>query len=173
MTIAHFPLPNETAASTTHFNPFRLQRILLVACDLKVIELNAEVLREAGYHVSTVANGLVAWDAIQVSNFDLMITDQFLPGITGIDLVQKIYAAHLDLPVIMAKGFLPAYETVLHPCLNSITMLQTPYTKANLLKLVDAALDQTSVKQLNSVPTSFNLLAESQVSTTIPISLRP
>ena len=173
MTAKHFPLPNENANSTPHFNPFRLQRILLVACDLKLIELNAKVLREAGYHVCKAANGLVAWDAIQVSNFDLLITDQFLPGITGIDLVQKIYAAHLDLPVIMAKGFLLDYEFILHPSLNSITMLQTPYTKANLLKLVDAALDQTSVKQVNLVQPSFNLPAESQVSTTIPISLSP
>ena len=172
MTAKHFPLPNENTATTPHFNPFRLQRILLVACDLKVIELNAEMLREAGYHVCKAANGLVAWDAIQVSNFDLLITDQFLPGITGIDLVQKIYAAHLDLPVIMAKGFLPAYETVLHPCLNSITMLQTPYTAVQLLKLVDAALDQTSVKQVKLVQPSFNLTAQSQVST-IPISLSP
>jgi DNA-binding NtrC family response regulator len=162
MTIKHFDQSNETASATPHFNPFRLQRILLVAGDFEVSTLNAEGLREAGYHVSTAANGIVAWDAIQVSNFDLVITDQFLPGFSGVELIQKIYDAHLDLPVIMATGLLPTWEFILHPGLNSITMLKKPYTTAKLLSLVEIALDKVLAKPEKVVPASYQVPSERQ-----------
>ena len=110
--------------------------------DLEVCELNAEGLREAGYRVATAQDGAAAWDAIQISNFDLVITDQFLPRISGVELAQKIYKAHLDLPVIMTTGLLPTWEFILHPGLSSITMVQKPYTTAKLLSVVESVLNQ-------------------------------
>ena len=130
-------------------------------------------MREAGYHVSSAANGVVAWNAIQVSNFDLVITDQFLPVISGVELIQKIYAAHLDLPVIMATGILPTWEFIQHPCLNSITMLKKPYTTDKLLSVIETVLNQAMLGREKIAPLSCCFPSESQVPQPIRATLWP
>jgi PleD family two-component response regulator len=102
------------------------KRILVVEDEHDLRQLTAEVLIDAGYHVDVAENGATAWSALQFSKYDLLITDQFMPKLSGVELLRKIYTANMTLPIIMATGFLPTWEFALHPCLQPVKMLLKP-----------------------------------------------
>src|ERR1039458_3311131 len=87
------------------------QRILVVEEEDDIRQLNAEVLRDAGYQVEVAEDGAAAWAALQRHNYDLLIIDQFLPKLSGVELLKKIHTARLTLPVIMATSILPTSRT--------------------------------------------------------------
>ena len=118
------------------FAPSLSQRILVVedGCDLR--QLNAEVLIDAGYQTDVADDGATAWAALQSSQYDLLITDQFLSKVSGVELLKKIHDALLPLAVIMVTEILPTWEFALHPCLQAVTMLRKPYTMVKFLGMV-------------------------------------
>jgi DNA-binding NtrC family response regulator len=120
------------------------QRILVVEEEGDIRQLNAEVLRDAGYQVEVAEDGAAAWAALQRHNYDLLIIDQFLPKLSGVELLKKIHTARLTLPVIMATSILPTWEFALHPCLQAVTMLRMPYTIDKLLGMVKSVLPETA-----------------------------
>jgi DNA-binding response OmpR family regulator len=48
------------------------------------------VLIDAGYQVDVAEDGATAWAALQLSKYDLLITDQFMPKVSGVELPKKI-----------------------------------------------------------------------------------
>jgi DNA-binding response OmpR family regulator len=115
-------------------------RILVVEDDKDIRLLNTEALTQCGYHVDAAQDGAVAWDTLQASGYDLMITDNEMPKVTGVDLLKKLHAAHLALPVIMATGALPIDEFTRHPWLQPAAMLIKPYTLDELVGTVRQVL---------------------------------
>ena len=120
------------------------QRILVVEDDSQVRRVNAEVLIYSGYHVDAVENGAAAWDALQLNNYDLVVTDNHMPRLTGVELIQKIQDARMDLPVIMATGALPEEEFARSPWLQPSIILLKPYSFDDLLASVKEVLRVTS-----------------------------
>jgi CheY-like chemotaxis protein len=84
-------------------------RYILVAEDnaalASVIRFNLE---RSGYDVTVAHNGRAAWEIAQDRTFDLIVTDQQMPEMTGCELCRKLRAMeeHAHTPVIMltAKG---------------------------------------------------------------------
>jgi DNA-binding response OmpR family regulator len=105
-------------------------------------QLNSEVLMDAGYRVDVADDGNAAWAALQCHNYDLLITGQFLPKVSGVELVKKLHAARMTLPVIMATSILPTWEFALHPFLQAVKMLRKPHTMDKLLGTVKNVLLQ-------------------------------
>jgi DNA-binding response OmpR family regulator len=130
------------------FTPFHRrsncrQRILVAEDEPGFRQLTAEELTDAGYQVDVAEDGATAWTAMQIHQYDLLFTDQFLPKVSGIELLKKIHAARLPLPVIMATGFLPTWEFTLHPGRQPVKMLVKPYSFGKLLGLVKNVLSKS------------------------------
>ena len=115
-------------------------RILVVEGERDLRQITAEVLIDAGFHVDVAGDGAAAWSALQFSKYDLLITDQFMPKMSGVALLKKIHAARMTLPVIMATGFLPTWEFALHTWLQPVKTLLKPYSFEKLLGMVKSAL---------------------------------
>jgi CheY-like chemotaxis protein len=115
-------------------------RILLVDDNDDVRELNAEVLGRAGYDVDTAENGLAAWQALQANRYDAVVTDNTMPGVTGLDLIRKLRSEDMTLSVILASGTVPAEELNRCPWLEVDALLPKPYTIAALLRTVGQVL---------------------------------
>jgi len=69
-----------------------------------------------------------------------VITDNNMPGLTGIELLHKVRAARMVLKVILATGTLPTEEITDSPWLQSIATLPKPYTIAELVEAVNTVL---------------------------------
>ena len=116
------------------------KHILVVEDEQDLRQLTAEVLIDAGYRVDVAGDGIAAWTALQHSQYDLLMTDQFLPKLSGVELLRKVHAAHLTLPVIMATGCLPTWGFAQHTWLQPVNMLLQPYSFQKLLTLVNNVL---------------------------------
>ena len=138
MNTKSFPQVGEPASAPPHREPNPRQRILVVDDDALVRRLNTEILTYSGYQVDAVEDGAAAWDALQLNNYDLMVTDNDMPRVTGVELLQKVQAARMALPVIMATGALPEFNhySTRQP---AVTLLK-PYTFDELLAAVKEVL---------------------------------
>ena len=119
------------------------QRILVVDDDDDIRRLNTEVLSGSGFKVDAAADGAIAWDTLKLNSYDLLVTDHQMPEITGIELLQKLRAARMALPVILVSGTMPIKELNRHPWLQVDATLLKPYTPHELLATVKKVLYAT------------------------------
>jgi DNA-binding response OmpR family regulator len=66
-----------------------------------------------------------------------------MPKVTGLELIQKVRAAGMALPVIMATGVLPEEAFTRSPWLQPAATLIKPYTLAEFLGVVENVLHGT------------------------------
>ena len=117
------------------------RRILLVEDDSEMCEIGAEVLIRSGYEVDTAADGADAWKALNDRSYDLLITDNKMPRVTGMELIKKLRSEDMTLLVILASGTVPVEELSRHPWLQLDAMLPKPFTTAQLLDTVNKVLN--------------------------------
>lgn len=128
------------ASTARQSQPNPPKRILVVDDDPSLRQIYTEVLTQADYEVDTAEDGAVAWDALQVNGYDLLITDNNMPNVTGVDLLKKVHAARMTLPVIMATGTYPAEEFSRFSWIQPDTTLLKPYSMAEFLGAVKEVL---------------------------------
>jgi DNA-binding response OmpR family regulator len=115
------------------------RRILVVDDQDEIRHLNAEILAQSGYHVDAVEDGAAAWDTLQRARYDLVVTDNDMPEVSGVELIERMHAAGIALPVIMATGSLPQ-EFTRCPWLQPSAILFKPFSYKELLATVDKVL---------------------------------
>ncbi|MDD5141658.1 MAG: GNAT family N-acetyltransferase [Verrucomicrobiales bacterium] len=136
-----FEAPCDQAATKpdgNQANPPR--RILVIEDDRELRQSNARELVHSGYAVDTAEDGAAAWEALQANRYDLLVTDNNMPKLTGLELLKDLRSAGMGLPVIMATGVLPTQELAKNPWLEPVAMLAKPYTTGQLLDVVKDAL---------------------------------
>ena len=116
------------------------RKILVVDDEPLIRQLNSDILADAGFHVDTAGDGVAAWDALQLNDYDLVITDNQMPNVSGVELIEKIRVAGMVLPVIMASATLPEDGYVEHLWLQPFAMLLKPYSLAEFVGTVKAIL---------------------------------
>ena len=81
-------------------------RILVVEDEAVAAAVLAKGLREHAYAVDVAANGDDALEQVSVNDYDLIILDVLLPGISGLDLCRQLRAEGAAVPVLMltARG---------------------------------------------------------------------
>jgi CheY-like chemotaxis protein len=115
-------------------------RILVVEDDSIIRQLNEEWLTGEGYRVDVVPDGEAGWEALQLHDYDLMITDNSMPKMTGLELITKLHSTGLSLPVILASGGLSHKELKWSQGLQPAVILAKPYSKILLLNAVSGVL---------------------------------
>jgi DNA-binding response OmpR family regulator len=115
-------------------------RILVVEDDDDIRMLNTEALLHSGYRVDAAEDGAVAWEALQLNDYDLLITDNQMPNVSGVELLYKIHAARIKLPTILVTGAPPTEELKRHPWMKVEAMLLKPFTFEEFLTTVKGIL---------------------------------
>jgi DNA-binding response OmpR family regulator len=120
------------------------QRILVIEDNTDIRSLNTEVLTESGFHVDAAEDGLVALHALNTDHYDLLIIDNDMAMVTGLELVEKLRSEDLTLPVILVLGTMPTGELNRNPWLQIQAILLKPYTLAELFRTVREVLRAAS-----------------------------
>jgi len=97
-------------------------------------------LIHAGYQAETAEDGAAAWDMLQVSRYDLLITDNEMPRVSGVQLLERLRSARIAMPVIMAARLFPAFPFGRGPWLRYSATISKPFTGEALLLLVSRVL---------------------------------
>jgi CheY-like chemotaxis protein len=105
-----FPkIENQTSAETISPRPPSegQERILFVDDEKVVVQMGRKMLERLGYQVTTSTDGSDALETFrsQPEQFDLVITDQTMPNMTGAELAQELMRIRPDIPVILCSGF--------------------------------------------------------------------
>ncbi len=115
--------------------------ILLAEDDVIMRRLTRKMLEEHGYQVLEAEDGKSALEVIgsDHASVDLILTDVVMKGMNGPDLVLRLLGSHPAIKVVYMSGY--TGELVTHQGLDSgIRLLEKPFTRADLLKTIDAAL---------------------------------
>jgi nitrogen-specific signal transduction histidine kinase/CheY-like chemotaxis protein len=82
------------------------ERILFVDDEEPLAILGQKALAVLGYEVEAVTQPRLALDAVRADpqRFSLVLSDQFMPGMTGIDLAEQLRQIHPELPIILMSG---------------------------------------------------------------------
>lgn len=116
------------------------KRILVVDDEPYILNICARVLISNGYHVDVAEDGAVAWRVLHAGSYDLMITDNEMPNVTGVELLKKLCTARMALPIIMATGLFPRDEFERSPWLQPTALLLKPYSVNDLIGTVKEVL---------------------------------
>jgi DNA-binding response OmpR family regulator len=127
-------------------------RILVVEDDDDTRLLYGFVLSRSGYLVEVAEDGAAAWEALQANRYNLLITEHEMPKLTGVELVKKLRAARMALPVIMAARRLPLEELAQNPSLQLVASLSKPFLENVLLDKVRDVLRVTDSASEQSKP---------------------
>lgn len=106
-------------------------RILYADDDRCILRACQIMLDRAGYDVDTVADGAEAWGAIQSSRYHLLITDNEMPNLTGVELIQRVREALIPVPIVLASGSIISSDGV-----ECDAVLPKPFTGRALLDTV-------------------------------------
>jgi PAS domain S-box-containing protein len=83
------------------------ETVLLVDDEEEITYSGKVMLERFGYQVTATTDCFEAieWVRLDPDRFDLLITDQTMPGLTGLRLAEKIHALRQDLPIIIITGY--------------------------------------------------------------------
>ena len=84
-------------------------RILCTEDDADTRELIVVILEAAGYHVTVTGNSAHALALAKREGFDLILIDNWMPGLSGADLTRKVREFNKTTPVLFYSG--AAYES--------------------------------------------------------------
>ncbi len=120
-----------------------VQNVLIVDDDMQFrVSLN-KALTKVGYKVKGAADCTEALNYIREAHFDLVITDQRLPGLSGIELLNEIKKISPDSQVILvtAYGEAALFRRVMEA--GAFGYLDKPVKREDILSLVEDALGLT------------------------------
>ncbi|MFH1915028.1 MAG: response regulator [Pseudomonadota bacterium] len=95
------------AAEATAELVFRDGRILFVDDEKPLTDIGREMLESCGFEVVARTSSIEALEAFRhrAADFDLVITDQTMPNMTGMELAREILKIRPDMPIILCTGF--------------------------------------------------------------------
>lgn len=117
--------------------------ILLVDDEPMIADMAARMLEQLGYRVAAKTSPLDALDLFRSAprEFDLILTDYTMPGLTGLELAGEILRIRPDIPVILCTGFNEnvTKETAKAMGIRELTL--KPLERKELARLVRSVLD--------------------------------
>jgi PAS domain S-box-containing protein len=106
------------------------QRILYLDDEDALVLLARRLLERLGYQVagfSSASEALAAFEAAP-DQFDLVLSDLSMPGITGIDVARRVLEIRPDMPVLLASGYVRAEDVELARALGVREVIWKPAT---------------------------------------------
>lgn len=119
------------------------RRILVIDDEPDMCDLMEEALSSVGYDVSTVEDGATAVELAKGEAFDLAITDQRMPGMSGIDTLSRLKQIDPDLPVIVLASYVSDEAARRLREDGAARIVDKPVSLADLLRAVEVAIRKT------------------------------
>jgi len=115
-------------------------RVLIVDDDDAVLRAHARILAAKGYTVSSAASGAAAMQAMQDDAFEVILSDVDMPGMNGIQLLERVRAYDVDVPVVLMTGN-PSTGTAIQALeRGALRYLLKPIDLSELVKVMDDAV---------------------------------
>jgi DNA-binding response OmpR family regulator len=122
-------------------------RLLVVDDDNAVRAPIAKLLRLKGYQVDEAATGEIALKKIESINYDLMLLDLILPGMSGVEIMRHARAARRDLLMIVLTAHASAESAITAVKIGAVDYLLKPCKSEDLFLVIAKALQERAQQQ--------------------------
>jgi CheY-like chemotaxis protein len=122
------------------------EHILWVDDELMLAELGKETLEPLGYRVTATSSALAALNAFKANpnDYDLIITDQTMPEMTGDVLAKNALLLRADIPIIICTGHSAVLNAKKAQVIGVKALLMKPVERQVLIREVQRALGKTA-----------------------------
>ncbi len=119
------------------------ERILFVDDEELLSSAAGMMLERLGYEVTAVTASTEAWRIFlgDTMRFDLVITDQTMPGMTGTMLAEKILGVRKDMPIILCTGHSDTVSPEKAQTLGIKAFVMKPVVSGDLARTIRRVLD--------------------------------
>jgi len=119
------------------------ERILFVDDEELIAEMGKDMLERLGYTVTGQNRSIEALAAFMddPNQFDLVITDLTMPGLTGVELAKQILQIRPDIPIILCTGFSQLIDEESAKAIGIQGFALKPLTKSSVAILMRKLLD--------------------------------
>jgi two-component system response regulator PilR (NtrC family) len=114
-------------------------------------QITAETLREEGFAVEEAANGRRAMELLQLSRFDVVLTDLMMPGMTGEELLVKVKERYPAAQVVILTAHGSIDSAVKATKEGAFNYLTKPTDRETLVIAVARAAELAMEKQENLI----------------------
>ena len=120
------------------------ERILLVDDEAHLAQLGQSMLTRLGYDVASYTSSVEALAAFRAApqDFQLVITDQTMPDLTGETLVRELRRLRSDIPIILCTGYSHAMNEEKAKLLGIDAFYMKPVLSRDLAQLIRRVLEQ-------------------------------
>ena len=125
------------------------RHVLFVDDESAIAEMAEVMIKRLGYDVTVVSDGMEAMKAFKESpdRFDLVITDQTMPEMTGVGLASKLLAVREDLPIILCTGYSDAVSSEKAKESGIREFVMKPVTKNELGRAIRRVLEREKTEE--------------------------
>jgi DNA-binding response OmpR family regulator len=101
------PTPKLFETSADAQMPIGHERLLIVDDETDIVEMMYLMLEKLGYRVDATTSSIDALDRFRKNpeTFDMVISNQTMPQMTGMELIRRLRLSRPDIPVILCTGF--------------------------------------------------------------------
>lgn len=139
---------NQNMSMSQIQQPSSKARVLVVDDDLFTCNATTLLLRDYGYSITSCNSGPCAISKLQESTFDLVLTDIMMPGMTGIELLDKIRNIDTTIPVVLMSGYADLNLAIKAIRKGAHDFIMKPYKTDSLLRSINGALEQYKLQQI-------------------------
>jgi len=150
-----------------------MSKTILVVDDEKDIRISLTgILEDEGYQVTCAASGVEALESVRQDMPDLVLLDIWMPGLDGLETLEKLKTLFPQLTVIMISGHGTIETAVRSTKLGAFDFIEKPLsldkvliTVLNALRMQDLSVENEELKRV--VGNEFELIGENQVMTAL------
>ncbi|NIV10520.1 MAG: response regulator, partial [Aliifodinibius sp.] len=130
--------------------PGGTEHILLVDDEQTFVAMEKQLLERLGYTVTTATHGFEALELFRITpnRFDLVMTDQLMPNMTGLELAEELLQIRPHLPIILMSGFSENISREQAQNMGLFDSISKPIVKRDMVVAVRNALDSVHQKEV-------------------------
>jgi CheY-like chemotaxis protein len=126
--------------------PMGKGHILVVDDEEAIGQMTKEILERFGYHVTLKMDGMEAFEVFckDPDRFDLILTDQTMPQMTGVKLARKVKDIRPNIPIILSTGHNELVNEMVHKNAGIDHCIRKPFIIRELTQQIRSVLDDVS-----------------------------
>jgi len=112
-------------------------RILIAEDDATMASLLSQLARKAGFSIEHYSDGESAWSAMQKDPADALLADIQMPGINGLELIEKVSAIYPGLPAVVITGFATVPDVQRAFRAGAMDLITKPFDNDDVRQVLD------------------------------------
>jgi CheY-like chemotaxis protein/anti-sigma regulatory factor (Ser/Thr protein kinase) len=122
------------------------KRILIVDDDPDVHRLLTVALKGTGRYLESAADGVEGLSKFEQGHWDLVITDVIMPGMGGMELLERVHRIRPEIPVVVMTVDSTAERIISAIRDNAFSWFRKPFSTQAVRDMVDSALENPRLK---------------------------